>query len=37
MHLIVAGDIRENVIPVLKDTLEAIKTAATEKVEYLSE
>lgn len=36
MHLIVAGDIRENVIPVLKDTLEAIKTAATEKIEYLS-
>lgn len=34
MHLIVAGDIRENVISVLKDTLEAIKTAATEKIEY---
>ncbi|MBW1696541.1 MAG: molybdenum cofactor biosynthesis protein MoaE [Deltaproteobacteria bacterium] len=34
MLLVVAGDIRENVLPVLKDTLEAIKTTATEKVEY---
>jgi hypothetical protein len=34
MHLIVAGDIRENVIPVLRDTLEAIKTTVTEKIEY---
>jgi len=37
MHLIVAGDIRENVIVVLKDTLEAIKTTVTEKIEYLLE
>jgi molybdopterin synthase catalytic subunit len=37
MHLIVAGDIRENVIVVLKDTLEAIKTTVTEKIEYLAE
>jgi molybdopterin synthase catalytic subunit len=37
MHLIVAGDIRENVILVLKDTLEAIKTTVTEKIEYLLE
>ena len=35
MHLIVAGDIRENVIEVLKETLEAIKTTVTEKIEYL--
>lgn len=35
MHLIVAGDIRENVIEVLKDTLEAIKTTVTEKIECL--
>ncbi|MGD9183198.1 MAG: molybdenum cofactor biosynthesis protein MoaE [Desulfobacterales bacterium] len=34
MHLIVAGDIRENVISVLKDTLEAIKTSVTDKTEY---
>jgi molybdopterin synthase catalytic subunit len=34
MHLIVAGDIRENVIAVLRDTLEAIKTTVTEKIEY---
>jgi len=37
MHLIVAGDIRENVISVLKETLEAIKTRATEKTEYILE
>ena len=35
MHLIVAGDIRENVISVLKETLDAIKTKVTEKTEYL--
>ncbi|MGW8302054.1 MAG: molybdenum cofactor biosynthesis protein MoaE [Desulfobacterales bacterium] len=34
MHLIVAGDIRENVISVLADTLEAIKTSVTDKTEY---
>lgn len=37
MHLIVAGDIRENVISVLKDTLEAIKTTVTDKTEYFVE
>jgi len=34
MHLIVAGDIRENVISVLAGTLEAIKTSVTDKTEY---
>jgi molybdopterin synthase catalytic subunit len=34
MHLIVAGDIRENVISVLADALEAIKTSVTDKTEY---
>ena len=34
MILTVAGDIRENVIAVLKDTLDAIKTTVTEKVQY---
>ena len=34
MLLVVAGDIRENVIVVLRDTLEAIKTTVTEKVQY---
>ena len=34
MHLIVAGDIRENVISVLKETLDAIKIQVTEKTEY---
>ena len=37
MHLIVAGDIRENVISVLKETLDAIKTEVTEKTEYFME
>jgi molybdopterin synthase catalytic subunit len=37
MHLIVAGDIRENVISVLKDTLDAIKTSVTDKTEYFVE
>ena len=37
MHLIVAGDIRENVISVLKETLDAIKTRVTEKTEYIME
>ena len=37
MHLVVAGDIRENVISVLKDTLEAIKTTVTDKTEYFVE
>jgi molybdopterin synthase catalytic subunit len=34
MILIVAGDIRENVIAVLSDTLNLIKTTVTEKTEY---
>ena len=34
MILIVAGDIRENVIAVLTDTLNLIKTTVTEKTEY---
>ena len=34
MVLVVAGDVRENVIAVLKDTLEAIKTTVTRKTEY---
>lgn len=37
MHLIVAGDIRENVISVLKETLDAIKMQVTEKTEYFME
>ena len=37
MHLMVAGDIRENVISVLKATLDAIKTKVTQKTEYLKE
>ena len=34
MILVVAGDIRENVIAVLADTLNLIKTTVTEKTEY---
>ena len=37
MHLMVAGDIRENVISVLRETLDAIKTKVTEKTEYFKE
>ena len=33
MILVVAGDIRENVIAVLNDTLNAIKTTVTKKTE----
>jgi len=36
MLLIVAGDIRENVIAVLTDTLNQIKTTVTEKTEYFA-
>lgn len=36
MALVVAGDIRENVIAVLSDTLNAIKSKATTKTEYFS-
>jgi len=34
MLLLVAGDIRENVIAALTDTLNQIKTTVTEKTEY---
>ena len=34
MHLVVAGDIRENVIKVLHETLNEIKTAVTSKTEF---
>jgi len=34
MLLLVAGDIRENVISALYDTLNAIKTTVTEKTEF---
>lgn len=34
MWLVVAGDIRDNVIAALSDTLNAIKTTVTSKTEY---
>lgn len=34
MFLVVAGDIRDNVIAALNDTLNAIKTTVTKKTEY---
>ncbi len=34
MFLVVAGDVRENVVTVLNDTLNAIKTGVTRKKEY---
>jgi molybdopterin synthase catalytic subunit len=34
MHLVVAGDIRDRVIPVLEDTLNAIKKQVTHKIEH---
>ncbi len=34
MYLVVAGDIRENVISTLTDTLNAIKTTVTSKTEF---
>jgi len=34
MFLVVAGDIRETVIQVLTDTLNAIKTTVTSKTEF---
>lgn len=37
MFLVVAGDIRENVIAVLESTLNAIKTTVTEKTEFFIE
>lgn len=36
MYLVVAGDIRENVIAALSDTLNAIKSTVTSKTEYFS-
>jgi molybdopterin synthase catalytic subunit len=36
MALVVAGDIRENVISVLSDTLNAIKTTVTGKTEFFA-
>ena len=35
MYLVVAGDIRENVIHTLQCTLDAIKSTATQKTEFL--
>jgi molybdopterin synthase catalytic subunit len=37
MFLVVAGDIRENVISVLTETLNTIKTTVTKKTEYFVE
>ncbi|MBW2569598.1 MAG: molybdenum cofactor biosynthesis protein MoaE [Deltaproteobacteria bacterium] len=34
MFLVVAGDIRDNVIATLKDTLNAVKTTVTQKTEF---
>ncbi len=37
MYLVVAGDVRENVISALQDTLNQIKSTVTQKTEYFSE
>ena len=37
MVLLVAGDIRENVIHTLQSTLDAIKSTATQKTEFFTE
>lgn len=37
MYLVVAGDVRENVISVLQDTLNEIKSTVTQKTEFFSE
>lgn len=37
MFLVVAGDIRDNVVPVLSDTLNAIKSTVTSKTEFFVE
>ncbi|MBI9083232.1 MAG: molybdenum cofactor biosynthesis protein MoaE [Desulfobacterales bacterium] len=37
MFLVVAGDVRENVITTLQETLNAIKTTVTHKTEYFAE
>jgi molybdopterin synthase catalytic subunit len=34
MYIVVAGDIRENVISVLQDTLNTIKSTVTQKTQY---
>jgi hypothetical protein len=34
MYLVVAGEIRENVIRTLQGTLDAIKSTATQKTEF---
>ena len=34
MFLVIAGDIRENVISTMTDTLDAIKTTVTKKTEF---
>jgi molybdopterin synthase catalytic subunit len=34
LTIVVAGDIRDNVIPVLTDTLNAVKAGGTKKKEY---
>ena len=37
MHLVVAGDIRENVLATLADVLNEIKSSVTSKTEFFSE
>jgi len=37
MYLVVAGDIRENVLATLEKTLNAIKTTVTHKTEFLKD
>ncbi len=37
MYLIVAGDIRENVIAALSDCLSAVKSTVTQKTEFFEE
>ena len=37
MYLAVAGDVRENVIKVLHETLDAIKSTVTRKTEFFTE
>jgi molybdopterin synthase catalytic subunit len=34
MYIVVAGDIRENVISALQDTLNTIKSTVTQKTQY---
>ena len=37
MYLVVAGDIRENVVSTLHETLNEIKSTVTQKTEYFTE